>query len=318
MRAFSTRLKETRREVASSKSKASSSSSSSSSSPSSPLALLFEGRGAVDICEADLGDYQLVANLLVDAFYTDTKRPENNLSVTQKRSLERDQNLDLRARYGRANRANTINLKSESKAKGGAGVIQSAILLADERDTGESIGCVAIGTTPFIGNDAQLNIRDLYQYSNRRDERACLRPVVANLAVRPQARRRGIAKRLMRECEMICKEWGYQEIWLLVEKDNPKARKLYKKLGYKTVKEEDDDTYKLVEGRIKQCEVKNVYMKKSLKPFVGPIENADYLQVVLICWALFGALANKDVQSFFQQELGLDISALADYARSFQ
>ena len=64
--------------------------------------------------------------------------------------------------------------------------------------------------------------------------------------------------------------------------------------------------------------MKNVYMKKSLKPFVGPIENADYLQVVLICWALFGALANKDVQSFFQQELGLDISALADYARSFQ
>ncbi len=100
--------------------------------------------------------------------------------------------------------------------------------------------------------------RDLYAYSNRRDAEACLRPVVANLAVLPRARRKGVAKKLMRECERACKEWGYDEIWLLVEKDNPKARKLYKKLGYKTVKEEEDDSYKLVGGRIQQVEVMNV------------------------------------------------------------
>ena len=91
------------------------------------------------------------------------------------------------------------------------------------------------------------------------------------------------------------------------------ARKLYKKLGYKTVKEEDDDSYKLVAGRIEQVEVKNVYMKKSLKPFVGPLLNADYFQVAL--WAAGATLALNDeardqVLGAASQQLGVDLAAL--------
>ena len=55
------------------------------------------GRG-LEVYEAELGDFQMVSNLLVEAFYTDTKDEENNLSAMQRRGLERDQNLDLRAR----------------------------------------------------------------------------------------------------------------------------------------------------------------------------------------------------------------------------
>merc|ERR1711937_475280 len=214
----------------------------------------------------------------------------------QKRSLERDQNLDLRARYAR----NT-----------GKGVIQSAILVADKEDDA-AIGCVALGTTPFVGDEAQLNIRDLYAYSNRagRDQDTCLRPVVANLAVRPDARRKGIAKKLMLECELVCKEWGYDEVWLLVEQDNPKARKLYKKLGYKQVKTEVDDSYKVVEGKIQQIDVTNVYMRKSLKPILGPIENADYPSLITLA-ALATAVVNDQVRNsaltLLRDQTGLDL-----------
>ena len=240
---------------------------------------------SMEIYPAELGDYQMVSNMLVDAFYTDTKTPENNLSPMQKRGLARDQNLDLRARYGRA-------------ATEGKGILRSSILIASEvtydgdgdEDEVRDLGCVALGTTPFVGNEAQLSIRDLYAYSNRararsalggrggnrgqkEEDGARLRPVVANLAVRPEARRKGIAKKLMRECESICKSWGYQEIWLLVEKDNPKARKLYNKLGYKAVKEEEDETFKLKDGRVTKSFVPVVYMRKSLGP-LAVIENA--------------------------------------------
>merc|ERR1711937_503823 len=255
---------------------------------------LFNRRNNIEIFRADIKDYPRVASLLVDAFYTDSKRPENNLSLMQKRSLERDQNLDLRARYGRT----------------GKGPIESTILVADEEDD-ETIGCVALGTTPFIGQEAQLNIRDLYAYANRRDNgEACLRPVVANLAVRPDARRKGIAKKLMLECELVCKEWGYDEVWLLVEQDNPKARKLYKKLGYKQVKTEVDDSYKVVEGKIQQIDVTNVYMRKSLKPILGPIENADYPSLITLA-ALATAVVNDQVRNsaltLLRDQTGLDL-----------
>jgi len=253
--------------------------------------------GNIEIFRADIKDYPRVASLLVDAFYTDSKRPENNLSLMQKRSLERDQNLDLRARYGR----NT-----------GKGSIESTILVADE-EKDDAIGCVALGTTPFVGQEAQLNIRDLYAYANRRDNGdACLRPVVANLAVRPDARRKGIAKKLMLECETVCREWGYDEVWLLVEQDNPKARKLYKKLGYKVVKTETDDSYKVIEGSIQQIDVLNVYMRKSLKGgILGPLENADYPRVLSLA-ALFTVLVNEQarhalVVDILQEQLGVTL-----------
>lgn len=268
----------------------------------------------LDVYEAELGDFQMVSNLLVEAFYTDTKDEENNLSAMQRRGLERDQNLDLRARYGRA-------------TKEGKGLIRSAILVAGEVDgegSERDLGCVALGTTPFVGDQAQLSIRDLYSYSNRagsnQQDDVELRPVVANLAVRPEARRRGIAKKLMSRCERVCAEWGYQEIWLLVEKDNPKARRLYRKLGYKERREEEDDSYKLVEGKLRQVDVTNVYMRKSLRPFpVRQVENADWPRVAVVAVAL-ALSANPEVREAFLALLtraGIDTSIVEDLVSRF-
>ncbi|CAN0414262.1 unnamed protein product, partial [Laminaria digitata] len=60
-----------------------------------------------------------------------------------------------------------------------------------------------------------------------------LRPILANLAVARAARRKGLAKRLVKRCEDEAKEWGYDEVLLLVEENNQRAKKLYQKLGYK-------------------------------------------------------------------------------------
>lgn len=55
--------------------------------------------------------------------------------------------------------------------------------------------------------------------------------VLANLVVRVDRRKQGLAKVLMEACENTVKEWGFDEIYLQVDSKNVAAQKLYKKLG---------------------------------------------------------------------------------------
>lgn len=59
------------------------------------------------------------------------------------------------------------------------------------------------------------------------------RPVLSNLAVRENRRRRGIGSLLMQECENAAQRWGFTEVVLQVEEDNREARALYQALGYR-------------------------------------------------------------------------------------
>jgi N-acetylglutamate synthase-like GNAT family acetyltransferase len=123
---------------------------------------------------------------------------------------------------------------------------------------------------------------------------AVRRPVVSNLAVAAKARRKGLAAKLMRACEDLCQDWGFDECLLLVENTNKRARGLYSKLGYKVLAggdEIDAPTLKVVDGAIIDARVRNVCMRKSLKPFpVGALENAQVKDAVGIVAA--GAAAN--------------------------
>ena len=44
-------------------------------------------------------------------------------------------------------------------------------------------------------------------------------------------RRLGIAKKLTLECEKLAKDWGYNELYLLVDSENMNAINFYKKLS---------------------------------------------------------------------------------------
>ncbi|MGD1901901.1 MAG: GNAT family N-acetyltransferase [Geitlerinemataceae cyanobacterium] len=63
-------------------------------------------------------------------------------------------------------------------------------------------------------------------------------PYVANLAVIPAARRRGIASRLLDRCERAAADWGYDRIYLHALANNDRAVQLYRQRGYRVQKSE--------------------------------------------------------------------------------
>ena len=56
---------------------------------------------------------------------------------------------------------------------------------------------------------------------------------LSNLAVHVDCRRRGIAQQLLKACEQVAYEWGFQELSLHVMENNIEARRLYQKTGYR-------------------------------------------------------------------------------------
>jgi ribosomal protein S18 acetylase RimI-like enzyme len=56
---------------------------------------------------------------------------------------------------------------------------------------------------------------------------------VFNLAVHTQFRRQGIAQQLLKSCEQVAKNWGFNELYLHVLENNQQAQNLYHKMGYR-------------------------------------------------------------------------------------
>lgn len=57
-------------------------------------------------------------------------------------------------------------------------------------------------------------------------------PYLSNLAVHPDARRQGVAGKLLLNCERVALSWGFHDLYLHVLENNHQARQLYFKLGY--------------------------------------------------------------------------------------
>eukprot|EP00752_Nemacystus_decipiens_P005691 g5151.t1 len=149
------------------------------------------------------------AEFFVDNFW------ENEVAPSQKRSLIRELVTDYRRRYG--------TLLGTRK-------LQSMLMVA-RGNKGQIIGCIAVEVSVCMGERVGVKARGISPNA----EGAELRPILANLAVARSERRKGLAKRLVKQCEEASREWGYGEMLLLVEENNNRARRLYSKLGYKVL-----------------------------------------------------------------------------------
>jgi len=100
-------------------------------------------------------------------------------------------------------------------------------------------------------------------------------PVISNLAVAKAYRRKGLAEDLVRAAENLArKEWGYQDFYLYVEKQNVPAVRLYRKMGYSTLWD-DDSARSLIpssRGGLESVPTTLLCMKKSVNGVGGILE----------------------------------------------
>jgi len=82
---------------------------------------------------------------------------------------------------------------------------------------------------------AELTISRTMKYLGGGIPDADARPVLANLAVSEDFRRRGVGSVLVRACEAEAWGQGYREVVLQVEEDNERARTFYAARGYDDV-----------------------------------------------------------------------------------
>lgn len=127
-------------------------------------------------------------------------------------------------------------------------------LIVCQLPTGELTGCAGIEVSPIPDKSLKS--------SNTKSA-----PLMSNLAVGREFRRRGIAEKLVTEAERIAKyEWGYSDCYLYVEQRNKAAVKLYQKLGYKKLWVDKEATTLLpsTNGKLTSSSTNIVCMRKRL------------------------------------------------------
>lgn len=159
----------------------------------------------------------------------------NKLSERQRRSLSATQFMEFRVRYAGSSRG------------------QSELIVCELPD-GEVVGCAGIEVSPIPDGDLQAATK----------VRA---PLMSNLAVSRNYRRKGIGELLVKEAERVARyEWGSDDCYLYVERRNKAAVKLYQKLGYRQIWiDRDAKTLLPTEsGRLENSPTEIVCMKKRL------------------------------------------------------
>ena len=175
------------------------------------------------------------------------------LSPSQSRVIGAQQIAEFRKRYG----GGSSSSSSSSSRGGGARLPGDYAKRSSSSSSSSSSGgrggrrrraelvlCVDAGSLSILGC-AGIEVSDVKRMDGY-DSVIRDVPVMSNLAVGREYRRRGIAEGLVRYAEGVASgEWGYGDgsaCYLYVEGRNRPALKLYEKLGYVEVWEDGDAT----------------------------------------------------------------------------
>lgn len=169
---------------------------------------------------------------------------------------------------------------------------QNALAVAEEATTGELVGSCGIELVQLSSVSGNSERR-----MTAADEgNMALRPLLSNLAVSSEFRRKGIAKRLCREAEAAARSWGCSEVWLKVDKENSKAMRLYRSLGYRPVAEDREaEVPQAGGGRVRYRRTTNVAMRKDLRLPPSDTVFKAALLITMLGAALKTAIDQPDV-----------------------
>lgn len=164
-------------------------------------------------------------------------------------------------------------------------IINSSKLPPIERNgelytVGEVIGFVDVTSKLFGLSLNDCNATEMNDMPFRQNLQFRKRPVLTNLAVKPYARRSGVATHLVKACEIaVSSDWNpsYNEIILQVEDDNPLAIKFYEKLGYSYLFA--DPTTRRIDTNgifIRQVRSTKICMRKKLNNYFGSTDTSFF------------------------------------------
>jgi len=139
--------------------------------------------------------------------------------------------LALQERWRTASRGLQWRLSERLRRPSVALSLESSLLLAlQERRTGQLVGCVEVSLRPVDGKlPGEFAVPPLF-LSHSHEE---LGAYLSNLAVLPEYRRGGLARRLLCVAEWLVRsEWGMDAMYLHVDMNNAAAVRLYESLGY--------------------------------------------------------------------------------------
>lgn len=204
-------------------------------------ALLLKPSNTIVNSDGDDNTLVSAAKCFTDAFWNGKTGGVKQLSPRQSTTLTKQQITEFRRRYG----STTVGKNSDKRAE---------LVVCQKKSSGEVMGCAGIEVTRITT-------------PNGRSASPIAAPLMSNLAVGKKFRRRGLAEDLVKAAEALArKEWGCDECYLYVEKQNKAAVKLYRKLGYVSQWEDDTATTLVptARGSVVSAPTIIVCMKKNL------------------------------------------------------
>jgi ribosomal protein S18 acetylase RimI-like enzyme len=148
---------------------------------------------------------------------------------------------------------------------------QNVLLLAEDVETGRLVGSCGVEAAPLTpeGRATPRLPTDAARMSTR--------PLLSNLVVDAEFRRRGVAKRLMTEAEAHACRWGFDHMLIKVERNNAPAEALYRHLGYKLTAE-DTLAERPEPGavRVRWVRTSNLVLRKDLSRLRGAMPPQRY------------------------------------------